>query len=86
MSKTTHDKGNETRAQILDVIVNYMLAYGYPPTNREICARVGLKSTSTIHHHLTIMEDRGLITRNGNEPRTITVIGVRYIDERNGGR
>ena len=38
--------------QILDYIKEEILSKGYPPTVREICEKVGLKSTSSVHSHL----------------------------------
>ena len=38
--------------QILDYIKDEILLKGYPPTVREICEKVSLKSTSSVHAHL----------------------------------
>ena len=37
---------------ILEFIKEQLLSKGYPPSVREICQAVGLKSTSTVHSHL----------------------------------
>ena len=42
------DKQNE----ILEYIKEEQLSKGYPPSVREICKAVGLKSTSSVHAHL----------------------------------
>ena len=47
---------------------------GYPPSVREICAAVGLKSTSTVHAHLNHLEAQGLIRRDPTKPRALEVI------------
>ena len=39
--------------QILDYLKTEVRKRGYPPSVREICDAVGLKSTSTVHGHLT---------------------------------
>lgn len=36
---------------------------GRTPSVREICEATGLKSTSTVHHHLSALEEKGLIER-----------------------
>ena len=36
---------------------------GLPPTVREICAAAGIKSTSTVHAYLKVLEDEGYISR-----------------------
>ena len=41
-------------------VYNYLIkemAGGFPPTVREICAATGIKSTSTVHLILRILED-----------------------------
>ena len=43
--------------QILDYIKEEILSKGYPPTVREICEKVGLKSTSSVHSHLWRITD-----------------------------
>ena len=35
--------------KILDFMKNEIKKKGYPPTVREICAAIGIKSTSTAH-------------------------------------
>ena len=54
---------------IIDFIRDY--PHQYPPTVREISAGVGLKSTSTVHRHLTELVKLGLIERRANCPRCI---------------
>ena len=41
--------------EILDYIKDEILRKGYPPTVREICETVHLKSTSSVHSHLETM-------------------------------
>jgi len=47
---------------------------GYPPSVREICDAVGLKSTSTVHGHLSRLEKKGLIRRDPTKPRAIEIL------------
>ena len=49
--------------QILDYIKEEILRKGYPPTVREICEKVGLRSTSSVHSHLATLEENGYIRR-----------------------
>ncbi len=46
---------------------------GYPPTVREICAELGIRSTSTVHRYLKELEAEGRITMGENQNRAITV-------------
>lgn len=47
---------------------------GYPPSVREICEAVNLKSTSSVHGHLKRLEKRGLIRRDPTKPRALEII------------
>ena len=47
---------------------------GYPPSVRETCDAVGLKSTSTVHSHLNKLEKYGYIRRDPTKPRAIEVL------------
>ena len=45
------------REKILKYIKNEIVTKGIPPTIREICDEVGLKSTSSVQYHLNILEE-----------------------------
>ena len=60
--------------QILDYIKDEILKRGYPPTVRDICEAVNLKSTSIVFSHLETLEKRGYIRRDPAKPRTIEII------------
>ena len=60
---------------IYDFIKSYSDEHGYPPSVREIGAAVGLASPSTVHMHLKVLEEQGLIKRDSKKPRTIEVMG-----------
>lgn len=62
---------------IYDFIRTYSDEHGYPPSVREIGAAVGLASPSTVHMHLKVLEEQGLIRRDSKKPRTIEVVGDR---------
>ena len=47
---------HENQQKILDFIKKEIEQKGYPPSVREICVGVGLKSTSTVHAHLNHLE------------------------------
>ena len=59
--------------QILDYIKEDILKKGYPPTVREICETVGLRSTSSVHAHLSTLEKNGFIRRDPTKPRAIEI-------------
>ena len=53
----------QNQQKILDFIRSEIETKGYPPSVREICAAVGLRSTSSVHMHLTQLEKQGVIRR-----------------------
>lgn len=59
--------------EILNYIKDEILKKGYPPTVREICETVSLKSTSSVHSHLETLEKNGYIRRDPTKPRAIEV-------------
>lgn len=65
----------DNQARILAFIKQEIQDKGYPPSVREICDAVGLKSTSTVHGHLTRLEKKGLLHRDTMKPRAIEVLG-----------
>lgn len=48
---------------------------GYPPTVRDICCDLNIKSTATAHYYLEKLKDRGLIEKREDKKRAITVSG-----------
>lgn len=67
--------------QILECIERSMRDRGYPPSVREIGAKVGLTSPSTVHNHLNTLEKRGYLRRDPSKPRAIEV----HYDSMSGG-
>lgn len=59
--------------EILEYIKEEILKRGYPPTVREICETVHLKSTSSVHSHLETLEKNGYIRRDPTKPRAIEI-------------
>ncbi len=60
--------------EILEYIKQNILQKGYPPTVRDICEAVRLKSTSSVHSHLETLEKNGYIRRDPTKPRTIEIL------------
>ena len=61
------------RTQILDFIMKYSYDNGFPPSIREICEAVGLKSPSTVHSHIRILKEAGYLDDNGGKTRSLTL-------------
>ncbi|QBD84860.1 transcriptional repressor LexA [Clostridium tetani] len=59
---------------IYEFIKEQLREKGYPPSVREICNAVELRSTSTVHGHLKRLEEKGVIRRDPTKPRAIEVL------------
>lgn len=57
--------------EVYNFLKKTTLEKGYPPSVREICKAVGLRSTSTVHGHLSRLEKKGYIRRDPTKPRAI---------------
>ncbi len=60
--------------EVLNCIKNQIQLKGYPPSVREICKVVNLKSTSTVHGHLATLERKEYIRKDPSKPRAIEVL------------
>lgn len=69
-----YGKITEKQSQILEYIKSEILNKGYPPSVRDICQAVNLKSTSSVHSHLETLEKNGYIRRDPTKPRTIEIL------------
>ena len=67
-------KISDKQQQILDFMKDEILTKGYPPSVREICEAVHLKSTSSVHSHLETLEKYGYIRRDPTKPRAIEIV------------
>lgn len=67
-------KISDKQQQILDFMKDEILSKGYPPSVREICEAVHLKSTSSVHSHLETLEKYGYIRRDPTKPRAIEIV------------
>ncbi|MDD4444228.1 MAG: transcriptional repressor LexA [Eubacteriales bacterium] len=60
------------------MILDYMRAEikkkGYPPTVREVCAALGIRSTSTVHKALGSLEAQGFIRKDPSKRRAVEVL------------
>ncbi|WP_329940486.1 MarR family transcriptional regulator [Streptomyces sp. BE147] len=59
---------------IIAVIRSWLTEHGEGPTVRELGARVGLSSTSSVAHQLARLEKRGLIRRTGRDWSTCYLV------------
>lgn len=64
---------NDRWRAVLRFIGEYVRREGFAPTIQEIADGVGLKSKSSVEHHLVHLEEMGLIARKARAPRTIRI-------------
>ena len=64
-------KIEENLKNLMDYITEVVSAQGIVPSIREMCANIGVTSTSTINYYLNILEERGYIKRSFNKNRSI---------------
>lgn len=62
------------RLKVLTAIKEYIERERISPTVRELSEIVGLKSTSSIHRHIDVLEKEGYISRIKESPRSIRVL------------
>ena len=80
----TMQKGpiSKKQQEILDYMKNEILTRGFPPSVREICDAVHLRSTSSVHAHLEALEKHGYIRKDATKPRAIEIIDDDFRDQR----
>lgn len=64
----------EREKKVLDYMKLEIRKKGYPPTVREICAALGIKSTSTVHKDIDSLEKQGYIKKDPAKPRALIVV------------
>jgi repressor LexA len=64
----------ERKQKILDYMREEIRAKGYPPTVREICSALGIKSTSTVHKDISALVREGYIRKDPSKPRALMLV------------
>lgn len=73
-----YEKISKKQSQILEYIKEQILSKGYPPSVREICEAVQLRSTSSVHAHLATLEKKGYIRKDPTKPRAIEIVDDKF--------
>ena len=68
-------KLTDAQEVIYRFILNEQEKNGYPPTVREICSGVGLKSPASVHRYLRLLTEKGLLIGDPNKKRAYAVAG-----------
>ncbi len=61
----------QRQQMVLDYIQQSIHDRGYPPTLREIGARMGIRSTNGVNDHLRALERKGYLTREDMKSRAL---------------
>ncbi|MBU5426606.1 transcriptional repressor LexA [Tissierella pigra] len=69
-----YEELTQKQIEILLYIKSEVQRQGYPPSVRDICKGVDLKSTSTVHSHLEKLESKGYIRKDPTKPRAIEIL------------
>ena len=64
----------EREQKILDYMRAEIRAKGYPPTVREICSALNIKSTSTAHKDIDTLVKKGFIKKDPSKPRALMLV------------
>lgn len=68
----------EREQKILKYMKDEIRTKGYPPTVREICAALGIKSTSTAHKDIESLVKQGYLVKDPSKPRALMVVDPQY--------
>ncbi|MCC2864640.1 transcriptional repressor LexA [Anaerovorax odorimutans] len=68
------DMLKEREQKILDYMKQEIRQKGYPPTVREICNALNIKSTSTAHKDIDNLVKKGYIIKDPSKPRALMVV------------
>src|SRR5579883_866857 len=66
----------QRQQMVLDFIRQSIQDRGYPPTLREIGARMGIRSTNGVNDHLRALERKGYLTREDMKSRALRPTGL----------
>lgn len=66
----------EREQKILTFMKNEIKTKGYPPTVREICTAIGIKSTSTAHKDIESLVKQGYLKKDPSKPRALMVVDL----------
>ena len=74
-------EGEQTRERIMQAIISYIEKHQYAPTVRELLEMTDIKSTSTMHRHISVLINMGRLESDAEwgTPRALRVPGYKFI-------
>lgn len=73
-----NDSGQDTGRSVYDFLVSFITENGYAPSIKDIAARTGIKSTSTVHYYLEMLDKTGKIKVRPHTSRGIKLTGYEF--------
>lgn len=73
-------KISEKEYRILEQLLIYIDKNGFSPTVRELGEILGYKSSSTVHHHLQCLQEKGIISYEPTKSRTLRIVGCSHLN------
>lgn len=58
---------------VYNYTADYIGKFGYPPSVREICLKLNIKSTATAYYYLEKLVERGLLEKSPSKNRALTL-------------
>jgi len=72
---------SEREQKILSYMKKEIKKKGYPPTVREICTALNIKSTSTTHKDIETLVEKGYIVKDPSKPRALMIKSSNQADD-----
>lgn len=67
-------KIDEKMELVYNFVTNYVDENGFPPSVREICSELSIKSTATTYYYLEKLQERGLLKKTKSKNRALEVV------------
>lgn len=61
--------------EVLAYVNRYNEENGFPPTVRDICAALGIKSTATAYSYINRLREAGLLNKADRKKRAVSLVG-----------
>ncbi|OGO04188.1 MAG: repressor LexA [Chloroflexi bacterium RBG_13_56_8] len=71
-------KLSQRQSKMLEMIRDFTLEYGYPPTIRQIGEEVGISSTSVVSYNLNVLQRKGYLLRDREISRGLRLVDNAY--------
>lgn len=76
------EKLTRRQSDVLTYVKTFIVSHGYPPTVREIGKALDISSPATIHAHLSNLEKKGFIKKDGAKNRAIELLVKNEFEEK----